>query len=223
MSLACLALLLALGGTSVAAVTALAPRNSVGSAQVVDRSLGRNDFSQVAIGPVGTNGPAGPPGLPGEAGDLGPDGPVGPAGPAARAGAGVPGPSGPQGPPAPTVATFAGIAPRVPLTPRATYVRVAGKRLPAGSWALVATVNTSGGSGIRDVDCQVRNGGDVIGGTADRRLTPSGQVVKRTLTMNGGAQVPPGGGEVSVWCRSQGGNDTADYGFLMAIQLGGFS
>ncbi len=86
MIVACLALLVALGGTSVAAVSQLA-RNSVGtlqlqfdavsnpkirnnavnSAKVANRSLLRVDFApgQLPAGPTGPQGPAGPAGAAG--------------------------------------------------------------------------------------------------------------------------------------------------------------
>jgi hypothetical protein len=92
MIVACLALLVALGGTSVAAVNQLA-RNSVGtpqlrnaavtnpkiannavnSAKVRPRSLLRSDFApgQLPAGPVGPQGPAGPAGAAGPAGPAG--------------------------------------------------------------------------------------------------------------------------------------------------------
>jgi hypothetical protein len=76
---ACVALLVALGGTSVAAVKALAPRNSVGSAQVINKSLLPIDFKTPPKGPRGPAGPAGP------AGSAGPAGPAGPAGASATA------------------------------------------------------------------------------------------------------------------------------------------
>jgi hypothetical protein len=69
MVIACLALLLALGGTSVAAIQAL-PRNSVTSVQVKDFSLLAKDFKRGQL-PRGATGPAGP---------AGPQGPAGPAG-----------------------------------------------------------------------------------------------------------------------------------------------
>jgi hypothetical protein len=80
---ACLALGIALGGTSYAAIEQLAP-NSVGRAQlknnavtstkVANRSLRAIDFArgQIPRGPAGPQGPAGP---------TGPAGPAGPAGP----------------------------------------------------------------------------------------------------------------------------------------------
>ena len=92
MVVACLALLLALGGTSMAAATQLA-KNSVGTAQLKDaavtnpkiknsainsakvanRSLLRSDFApgQLPAGPTGPQGPAGPAGPAGAAGAAG--------------------------------------------------------------------------------------------------------------------------------------------------------
>jgi hypothetical protein len=92
MIVACIALLVALGGTSVAAVSQLA-RNSVGtpqlrtgavtnpklrnnavnSSKVAPRSLLRSDFApgQLPAGPVGPQGPAGPAGTAGPAGAAG--------------------------------------------------------------------------------------------------------------------------------------------------------
>jgi hypothetical protein len=97
MIVACIALLVALGGTSVAAVSQLA-RNSVGtpqlrtgavtnpklrnnavnSAKVAPRSLLRSDFApgQLPAGPVGPQGPAGPAGAAGPAGPAGVVGPI---------------------------------------------------------------------------------------------------------------------------------------------------
>ena len=90
--IACVALLLALGGVSWAA-TAL-PRNSVGTAQlknnavtskkVKNHSLLRADFKNGQI-PRGPAGPAGPAGATGPAGPQGPKGPTGPAGAAGTA------------------------------------------------------------------------------------------------------------------------------------------
>ena len=88
MIIACLALLVALSGTGIAAVNAL-PRNSVGNAQlrnssvtsikVKNGSLLRADFraGQIPSGPPGPQGPAGPAGPTGPAGATGPAGPAG--------------------------------------------------------------------------------------------------------------------------------------------------
>jgi len=77
MVIACLALLIALGGTGYAAVQAL-PRNSVTTVQVKDFSLLARDFKRGQL-------PRGAQGLPGPAGGVGPAGPQGPAGPAGTA------------------------------------------------------------------------------------------------------------------------------------------
>jgi len=74
-----LALFVALGGTSFAAANALVPRNSVGTKQVIDRSLLRKDFKLGQL-PRGARGPAGARGAPGPTGLAGPGGPAGPAG-----------------------------------------------------------------------------------------------------------------------------------------------
>ena len=60
--IACLALAIALGGSAVAATTMLVPRNSVGTAQVINGSLLKKDFKrgQLPRGPQGPQGPAGP-------------------------------------------------------------------------------------------------------------------------------------------------------------------
>src|SRR5829696_1284468 len=82
MVVACLALGVALGGTGYAA-TQLVPRNSVGTLQVINRSLKAVDFKQGQLprGPRGFAGPAGPAGTAGPAGPAGPAGATGPAGP----------------------------------------------------------------------------------------------------------------------------------------------
>ena len=93
MVVACTALLVALGGTSIAAVNQVLPKNSVGpaqlqfgavtnpkirnnsvtSAKVANRSLLRTDFApgQLPAGPTGPQGPAGPAGPAGAAGPTG--------------------------------------------------------------------------------------------------------------------------------------------------------
>jgi hypothetical protein len=95
--IACVALAVALGGTSYAA--AVLPRNSVGTAQlktgavtslkVANGSLLRLDFKagQLPAGPKGAAGARGAVGPAGPAGPAGPVGPTGPAGPTGAAGA----------------------------------------------------------------------------------------------------------------------------------------
>jgi hypothetical protein len=133
MAVACLALLVALGGTSVAAVTAI-PRNSVGTPQlraqavtgakvkngtlatadVKDGTLTAADFlaGQVPSGPPGPQGnpgpqgATGPQGIPGTQGDPGPQGERGPSGVVMGAGA-----IGGGATPTPTTEFFGATAP----------------------------------------------------------------------------------------------------------------
>src|SRR3954454_10091489 len=80
--IACLALLLALGGSSYAAANKLVPSNSVGSAQVINGSLQTKDLSKKTVrslhGAKGAQGVPGPQGAQGPQGTQGLQGPPGP-------------------------------------------------------------------------------------------------------------------------------------------------
>jgi Collagen triple helix repeat (20 copies) len=106
-SVALLALLVALSGSgyaAYAAATKLAPKNSVGSAQVINGSLQKVDVSKKAI--ASFKGARGPQGL------RGPTGPGGPQGAKGEAGAtGAPGQPGAQGSEGPTGITVDRSAP----------------------------------------------------------------------------------------------------------------
>ena len=95
---AMIALFVALGGTSYAVAKLRA--NSVGSAQIKDKSLLRRDFKSGTLlrgarGPKGSTGLAGAKGDAGAPGATGPQGSQGIAGP--KGDAGTPGVAGPQG------------------------------------------------------------------------------------------------------------------------------
>ena len=80
-----LALLVALGGTSYAAVQL--PKNSVGTAQIKPKAVSEPKLTKAVRKKLDAPGPRGP------AGAVGPQGPAGPPGPEGPAGA--PGPQGP--------------------------------------------------------------------------------------------------------------------------------
>jgi len=115
---ALLALFVALGGTGYA-MTAL-PKNSVGTAQVINGSLLKEDLARRTIaalqgvqGPQGDQGDPGPQGPAGAVGSQGPAGATGSPGPKGDAGspgpkgdAGSPGPKGDTGPTGPSDAYF---------------------------------------------------------------------------------------------------------------------
>ena len=87
---------------------AVIPPDSVGTEQVIDRSLLALDFAlgQLPAGPPGPQGPAGP------KGDTGPQGPAGPPGPKGDTGPqGVPGPQGPPGPAGNSDSAYAYVVP----------------------------------------------------------------------------------------------------------------
>jgi hypothetical protein len=98
-----IALFMALGGTSYAALKL--PKNSVGSAQVINGSLQKADLAKATAaalkgnaGPQGAQGTSGPQGAVGAAGPAGATGTPGAAGPAGEIGSpGATGPSGPAG------------------------------------------------------------------------------------------------------------------------------
>jgi hypothetical protein len=175
----------------------------------------------------GIQGPAGPSGPQGVAGPQGPQGVPGAAG-----AQGATGPAGPSGAAGVSTITFAG---DVLFTGRFfdggqgdVLRKIVAKNVPAGSWGVVATVNTwvecGGfcGATISDVYCELRNGSGFIGGAHDRRTNTQNQDIRRSLTMEGGAQVPSGGGEVSVWCSGNWA-DKVTGALMMMIQTGGFS
>jgi hypothetical protein len=76
-----IALLFAFSSTSYAAATNLLPANSVGTKQVINRSLLKKDFRLGQL-PRGARGPQGSPGPVGQQGGQGPAGPQGAQGPA---------------------------------------------------------------------------------------------------------------------------------------------
>ncbi len=215
-----------------------AASNPSGQLRVIDTEAGQEcSKSEKALawnrqGPKGDTGPAGPMG---DAGPQGPQGGPGPQGePGPKGDPGIQGPKGDKGEPgAPGISTttFAGNTTPVSLPLDGSFTRVLSKNLPAGSWAIVATVNTNAlipgvnpgeDTKVRDAGCELRNGTDFIGGATDRRLIREDDTVKRSLSMNGGAQVPAGGGEVSVWCRSQAA-EAVIYAQMMLMRVGGFS
>jgi hypothetical protein len=156
MGIAFLALLISIGGTSVAAGI-LVPPGSVGTAQlrpgavthsrlaenaitsdkVADGSLRRADFKPGALpdgrpgraGPKGPQGPAGPAGATGDRGPTGPPGTVGPVGPAGATG--PPGPQGPTGPEGPRAISGYDIE-HVDSIPMNVTTKTISLRCPAG-------------------------------------------------------------------------------------------
>lgn len=211
-------------------------KSGAGDLRVIDVQAGeecRRNETALSFNQTGPQGPQGPQGAEGPQGPQGPEGQTGPEGPKGDKGdtgsPGAPGAPGAPGPPGPaggaSTATFAGTA--FKELDAGVFVKVLSKQLPEGSWAVTGTVNTTLADGSYDsdrtlsVECQLRNGNGFIGGADVRQSIPEGQFARESLSMNGGAQVPPGGGEVSLWCRSQFGENANAQ--MMMIKVGGFS
>jgi hypothetical protein len=130
-----IALFVALGGTSYAAI-ALVPKNSVGSAQVINGSLLKKDLSKKTVaalkGNRGLRGPAGPQGAAGSAGAAGDAGPAG-----ATGAAGATGPVGATGPATgPAGGALSGTYPNPGLAPPEAWHEIGSAGEPAfqNSW-----------------------------------------------------------------------------------------
>jgi hypothetical protein len=167
-------------------------------------------------GAQGAPGPAGPTGPQGPQGDRGLTGATGPQGPK--------GDDGAPGTPAISLARFETLDGSHPFPlPHAADRRVLTESLPAGNWVATATVNQIGAlSGFVSVNCNLRDtSGRRIG---DTTASNSGFTVE-SLSLNGGATIPAGGGEISLWCVKLGstGIDGSLWGAqLMTMQVGAF-
>lgn len=185
-----LALFVALGGTSYAAVTL--PRNSVGSAQlknnavtsrkVRDHSLLARDFKahQLPAGRQGEAGPAGPQGARGPAGGSGSQGSRGATGPTGPQGAtGATGSQGPAGPVDVLYKAQSGTA------SSSSSVAIATISLPAGKWLLSGYVvaDNSSSTAAAEPGCSIGTvGPDPIFTNAKAYLPPhSGNEQPQTL------------------------------------------
>jgi hypothetical protein len=123
-----------------------------------------------------------------------------------------------------TTATFAG---QGNVQVSSSFTKIVGKTLPAGSYAIAATANIrtaqSSDTTSRDTVCELRNtSGAFIGGGGDRRPAEVGTHSTISLSMNGGVQVPAGGGEVGLYCRYQAAGIQTGDGQMMIIRLDGF-
>jgi hypothetical protein len=125
--------------------------------------------------------------------------------------------------PATTTTNFA--AGSVTLNASDPLTVVAARFLPAGAYSVTATVHGTVGtfiSGDHTVTlyCELRNGGSFIGAGTDRSVLIDAGTIDRTIPIVGGAQVPAGGGTVSLWCDSQA-NEPVE-GQMMITRIDGF-
>ena len=196
---------------------------------------------QGPAGPVGPPGPKGNTGAPGSPGAQGPQGLQGPQGP--QGPAGPPGPEGPQGPLGISGARYTFIPTNgqflIGSSSDDVFFKMGGTTLDAGSYVAIATISYDSGDPFDDdhngtVVCELRNDvtapldgadGGFIGnaGSAIPEAITGSSHGDGSLTLHGGAFIPAGAGEVSVWCKkNQTDHVFMEGGLLVVLRIGGF-
>ena len=101
--------------------------------------------------------------------------------------------------------------------------------VPQGNYTVAATATFSGvsfnggGPAIRSVDCRIRSGGVDTGSiTRDRRPVPVNDFVERSLSLNGIASAPAGGGDVTLLCASMTADEFIDDAQMVVTRVGSF-
>jgi hypothetical protein len=212
-----IALFVALGGTSFAAVTLVA-KNSVGSPQVINGSLQTVDLSKKAKKALkGSRGARGPAGQTGAAGPTGATGATGAAGAAGTPGA--PGATGPIGPSNGfTVFRDAGVGLTSTATTVATMTNVA-----AGSYVIFAKtyIDTSPiGDPVGYTTCTLAAEGDSDRSSAN--MGGQSQQVSRAALAMQVSHVFAATGSITVSCITNPvtTNVTANWTKITAIKVG---
>jgi hypothetical protein len=105
-----------------------------------------------------------------------------------------------------TTARFAGQGSVALPNDNASFTAVVTNTLPAGSYGIAATANVvmpaAPDTRNRTTQCELRNhNGAFIGGGRNVGQLGGGVEGTVTLSMNGGVQIPAGGGQVGVYCR----------------------
>jgi Collagen triple helix repeat (20 copies) len=244
-AIATLALFVALGGSSYAAITitggnvrngtltgkdlknesvkgADIDNGSLTARDVKNGSLLATDFrsGQLPTGPAGPQGPAGPEG---ESGAPGPQGPQGDSGPRGLRGI--------QGPPGPTFGTTSGNTP--PETTGMTILHSREVNLPSpGKLLVIGQVIGRTYECLSGGPCEFEFG-TYVGPTGNRRPVPgssqmveveTGDSVTREWTTVGMVDLPAGQHTVSVVSRTEAGGGTSSSGGTSALHtvlLGG--
>ena len=170
---ATLALVIALGGTSYAAIKL--PKNSVTSATVKDRSLLKKDFRPGQI----------------PAGKKGATGPQGPAGPSGDAGAGGAGGS--------SLAFFNRADALETLIPGTADQTIQSLSLPAGNWVLTAKFVAENATATGTLACTLTLGGAAIDSLGPTGVDFDQGAASNTLT---GAGTLGGAGAAAIVCNT---------------------
>jgi len=100
--------------------------------------------------------------------------------------------------------------------------------VPQGNYTVAATATFSGvsfnggGPAIRSVDCRLRSNGVDGSITRDRRPVPVNDFVERSLSLNGIASAPAGGGDVTLLCASMTADEFIDDAQMVVTRVGSF-
>ncbi len=242
-----IALFAALGGTSYSAVNKLLPKNSVGSAQVINGSLQKADLSTRAVaslkglrGARGVQGPAGPQGPAGAQGAIGPQGAAG-----AQGAIGPQGATGPQGPAGPSTAYEAEfcsdvgcagfIGPAFEITSStlsSAPFALTRTGLPAGDYAVNGSVTiVAAANSDWHVTCQLRvplTGPGWAGGAAATVGDDVGDASEASIPIVFGATVVSDGTTMGLNCSRSagagalgtGGNPVVSHAEFIATKVG---
>jgi hypothetical protein len=199
--------------------------NPSGSLRVINAEAGAKCGKNERTLTFNQQGPKGDRGDKGEKGDQGIQGIQGIQG--------LPGAPGAPGTPGISAVTFAFVD-GYPIETTG-FEQILSKNLPAGNWAVVATAAATStalnGDYLRaEALCELRSGTDVIGGTGEVRSFETeaadiGAHAQASLSMNGGAVIPQGGGTVSLWCHVQCKAGNCRHGVsaqMMVMQVGSF-
>jgi hypothetical protein len=193
-----LALVVALGGTSYAAVAI--PKNSVGSKQIIDSSVKSRDVKNGSLKgvdfkagqiPVGPQGPAGP------AGAVGPQGPIGPStGYEFDSGNGI-------------------------LAWTGAFQTVATLNLPAGSYVLSAKVLGNNTAAVDAVfECQLKVNGTIVDDMNDVLIVGPNIDQDRAYVSLGSTATSAGAAAVTVDCDADNANGAWVDRVITAVKVG---
>lgn len=234
---ATLALIVALGGTSYAAITL--PANSVGSKQIKNRGVARSDIrsdsvtsgkiqdgslrkqdfkaGQLPGGSTGQAGPAGPGGATGPSGATGPAGAPGPAGEA-----GAPGPKGDAGASDAYEAVRAASAPITGQTAETATVIATLNDLPAGAYSIWAkTVADTVEEDDVLVTCRLTAGKHFDQSSSWMGTAATGDVFRAAFPLQlTHVFESQGSAQVSCWFAHDHGDFIALRTRVMAVRLG---
>ncbi|WP_210649036.1 hypothetical protein [Nocardioides sp. SYSU D00065] len=192
-----LALVVALGGTSYAAVAI--PKSSVGSKQIIDSSVKSKDIKNGTL--KGTDF---------KTGEL-PAGSQGPAGPA--------GPAGPQGPVGPSNGYRFDSGSDI-LDWTATDQTVATLSLPAGSYVLFAkTMGNNNAATVATMNCKLRFNGTVVDDGLGY-LSLDGSGVDRGYVPLAGTATSAGPATASVTCQASANTGNWLSRTITAVKVG---